>query len=97
MAIDPNLIERLMAANREARSTVPTFIAAGVTFACLVAEEPDGSQRYVWRSECRRYAVGRIGSKCWARCDGELVAADFSALKPAMIAAVEAANRKAAA
>ena len=76
------------------RSTVPTFTVAGVTFVCWIV---DDGNRYVWRSECGRYAAGRIGRLCWARRDGQVVGAEFPSLKFAMSVAVGAAQRRSAA
>lgn len=85
----------------ERPSTVPPFTVAGITFRCLIA--PDGPNelglagtRYVWRSDCGRYAAGRIGRNCWARVDGALVGADFPTIGKAMHAAVHGTKEQAA-
>jgi hypothetical protein len=76
-------------------SSVPTFAILGATFCCWTATDADGGQRYVWRSTCGRFAVGRRGRLCWARSDGRIVGGEFDTMKLAMIAAVGAAREAA--
>lgn len=76
-------------------ATSPPFTVAGVTFRCWVT---DGGHRYEWRSTDGRCRVGRnVGNAmCWAIADGRVLGTHFASLKLAMIAAVRAADRRAA-
>jgi hypothetical protein len=82
-------------------STVPPFTIPGATFVCWIVDDGPNEagipgQRYVWRSTCGRYAVGRRVRTYWARRDGRVVGANFLTSKLAMIAAVSGARREAA-
>lgn len=69
---------------------IQPFTLSGTTFLCF--SRTDG--RFVWRSMCGRFAVGRHGAKCWARADGDVIGADYGALIEAMRAATEAGARR---
>ena len=75
----------------EREAGVPPFTIGGAVFTCWVALDQAGTP-YVWRSACRRAAVGRVGAFCWARVDGRLIGAEYASLKTAMgLAALELA------
>ena len=75
---------------QDRRSGVAPFTICGVTFVCWVV---DGG-RYEWRSECGRYAVGRVGPDCWARRDGRGAGDQHASLRAAMAAAIDAGMAK---
>ena len=62
------------------------FRVGSIEFQCFAAWDQPGTP-YVWRSTCKRGAVGRVGAFCWARVDGRLLGKDYQSLRTAMIAA----------
>lgn len=75
----------------ETPSVVAPFDCEGVTFRCYAAAE-----RYVWRTDCGRAAVGRDGALCWATLDGVELGRKYVALIVAMTAAARALSRSGA-
>ena len=70
----------------ETASSIPNFQSGDVTFQCMVKRYDDGTSRYLWRSECGRFAVWREGAKCIAERDGQVIGRDYPTLGKAMIA-----------
>lgn len=64
-------------------STVPVFERRGIAWRCWI----DGDGCYVWRSECGRMAVRRVGRECQARVGTEVLSREFGSLREAMDAA----------
>lgn len=83
---------------------VPDFAIGGATFSCFTVGEGGGSV-LVWRSACKRIAVGSIivdrqvkidgelvwrkAKDWWARLDGRLLGKDFPAPRAAMLFAAQ--------
>lgn len=88
---------------------IPPFNVMGIEWRCYAVTDPDGDQRYEWRTPAGRCAAGRnVGaSTWWARYDGEIVGRDFARTKDqhgkehspgqnAMAAAIRHTQRRAA-
>ena len=71
----------------ETLSALPSFSSGDVIFRCFARTDDDGTSRYVWRSECRRFVVWRAGAGCMAVRDQQIIGRDYPTLGKAMIAA----------
>jgi hypothetical protein len=76
-------------------STIPAFKILGVNFVCWVV---DDGQRYEWRAPSFNLFAGRNEGRgtYWASHGSRVLGRNFTSLRLAMIAAVQATGRKAA-
>jgi len=80
---------------KEVPSAAAPFLIEGITFTCFAVTEPDGAQRYEWRTSDGGCIAGRnVGNGMhWARYGAKHLGEYYSTLRAAMRGAVEARRR----